>query len=119
MMEEGVQSFPHLEAQRGIPENLSIYSLDIIFQSRSAARLFLVSWDNSQSKQKCPIPGRLAVLTFTQSLLFQEAGLNNNSSWERKDTHKEKGDTKVGKELIQFFFPIVHDFCILQYFNKV
>ena len=94
MMEEGVQSFPHLEAQRGIPENLSIYSLDIIFQSRSAARLFLllVSWDNSQSKQKCPIPGRLAVLTFTQSLLFQEAGLNNNSSWERKDTHKEKGD---------------------------
>ena len=62
-MEEGVQSFPHLEAQRGILENLSIYSMDIIFQSRSARlRTFqdfsglLVSWDNSQSKQKCPIP---------------------------------------------------------------
>ena len=50
-MEEGVQSFPHLEAQRGILENLSIYSMDIIFQSRSASSILSKT---SLASSSCP-----------------------------------------------------------------
>ena len=68
---EGVQSFPHLEAQHGAQTwPFSIYSLDIIFQRRSAASsilrelqtglyasfvaVLIVSRDNRQSKPKTP-----------------------------------------------------------------